>query len=68
MAYAEFKAKRQDESCVFEAYFRKPPFKGKHTIFAGEDEVMRFLKDYKFTPDHLNYLRLKLPHYHEEFW
>jgi hypothetical protein len=26
MAYAEWKGKRQDEPCVFEAFFRKNPF------------------------------------------
>jgi len=40
MAYGEWKAGRHNEATVFEAYFRKAPFKGCYTIFAGTDEVM----------------------------
>lgn len=49
MAYAEWKSKRHDEMCVFEAFMRKNPFKGNYTIFAGLDEVKRFVKAFKFT-------------------
>ena len=68
MAYAEFKAKRVDQSCVFEAYFRKAPFKGRYTIFAGVDEVLTFLKYFKFEKENIDYLRQKLPHFSEDFW
>ena len=57
MAYAEWKAKRADENAVMEAYFRKAPFKGCFTIFAGLDEVLLFLKNYKFTEQHLDYIK-----------
>ena len=67
MAYAEWKAKRADEKSVFEAFFRKAPFKGNYTIFAGLDEVCRFLKDFKFTADHLAYIKSQLPHVEDEF-
>jgi nicotinate phosphoribosyltransferase len=61
MSYAEWKAKRAEEIAVFEAFFRKAPFKGRYTIFGGLDEVKRFLRDFKFSEQHLTYLRKILP-------
>lgn len=43
MAYAEWKAKRHNEPCIFEMFFRKSPFNGKYTIFTGHDEVISYL-------------------------
>lgn len=43
MSYAEWKAGRAEDHAIFEAYFRKNPFKGHYTIYAGNDEVLRFL-------------------------
>ena len=62
MAYAEWKAGRHVEHTVFEAYFRKAPFKGCYTIFAGCDEVMQFLREFRFKEEHLVYLKSQLPH------
>ena len=56
MTYAEWKGKRAEEPCVFEMFFRKCPFKGKYAIFAGLDELLRFLATYKFTTAHIEYL------------
>ena len=53
MAYAEWKAGRHNEHCIFEMFFRKCPFNGKYAIFTGHDEVFEFLKTYKFTQEHL---------------
>lgn len=68
MAYAEWKAQRADEIAVFEAFFRKAPFGGRYTILAGLDEVRRFLSDFKFTEQHLTYLRRVLPSAKPEFF
>lgn len=46
MSYAEWKSGRHEEQCVFEMFFRKCPFKGKFAIYAGLDEVLKFLEDY----------------------
>ena len=48
MAYAEWKGKRAEHPCVFEAFFRKEPFKGRYAVFAGLDEVLAFLEDFHF--------------------
>jgi len=68
MSYAEWKSKRSEEPCVFEAFFRKSPFKGNYTVFAGLDEVLRFLKDFKFTESHLVFLKKRLPYIEDEFF
>ena len=68
MTYAEWKAKRSEEPCVFEMFFRKLPFKGNYAVFAGIDEVLRFLETYKFTNDHLDYLKKTIPQCEDEFW
>ena len=57
MAYGEWKAGRHNEHSVFEAYFRKAPFKGCYTIFAGTDEVLRFLVEFQFKPEHLQFIK-----------
>lgn len=61
MTYAEWKAKRHEEQCVFEMFFRKLPFKGNYAVFAGLDEVVRYLEEYKFTDDHIEYLKGAIP-------
>jgi nicotinate phosphoribosyltransferase len=43
MSLAYFKAGRHETPAVFEAFFRKCPFKGHYAIFAGVDEVIKFL-------------------------
>jgi nicotinate phosphoribosyltransferase len=69
MAYAEWKAGRHNEHCIFEMFFRKCPFNGKYAIFTGHDEVFEFLKTYKFTKDHLTYLKkVTMPHAEQEFF
>jgi nicotinate phosphoribosyltransferase len=57
MSYAYWKNKRVNDQAAFEAFFRKNPFKGKFTIFAGIEEVISFVRHFKFTPEHIAYLR-----------
>lgn len=68
MAYAEWKGKRQDHPCVFEAFFRKAPFQGRYTVFGGLDEVLNFLSNYKFEPQHISYLKQELPYMEDGFF
>jgi nicotinic acid phosphoribosyltransferase len=39
MAYAYWKAGRERDNAVFDVFFRKNPFHGEFTIFAGLEEV-----------------------------
>lgn len=57
MAYAYWKEGRQETPAVFDLFFRKNPFGGEHTIFAGLEEVLRHLTHFRFTPEHVDYLR-----------
>jgi nicotinate phosphoribosyltransferase len=67
MAYAYWRSGRLNEKAVFEAFFRKHPFKGKFCIFAGVDEVLQFLKTFKFEKSHLDYLRSVMCNVEEDF-
>lgn len=57
MAYAYWKNGRQDDEAVFDLFFRKNPFKGEFTIFAGLEEVLRYVENFKFTDSDIRYLR-----------
>jgi hypothetical protein len=50
--YFIFKTTSEEHS-VFDLFFRKSPFKGEFTIFAGLEEVLRFLHEFRFTDDGL---------------
>lgn len=68
MSYAYWKCKRHNDHAVFEAFFRKNPFKGKFTIFAGVEEVVKFVKHFKFTEAHIQYLKKQLTDAPEEYF
>ncbi|CAF2643265.1 unnamed protein product [Rotaria sp. Silwood2] len=66
MAYAYWKnGKHQDES-TFDLFFRKNPFGGEFTLFAGLEECLKFVQNYKFQASDIDYLRKSLPNYVEE--
>jgi len=68
MAYAYWRAGRADEHSVFDLFFRKHPFQGEFTIFAGLEEVLRLCASYSFTPDDIAVLRAKFPSWDAAFW
>lgn len=47
MAYAYWKQGRHEHQAVFELFFRKNPFGGEFCVFAGLDEVLRFVSNYQ---------------------
>ncbi|KAF2071044.1 hypothetical protein CYY_007642 [Polysphondylium violaceum] len=61
MAYSLWKNNRHEVSTVFDLYFRKSPFGGEFTIFGGLEEVVRFVSDFRYTPDQLQHIRTMLP-------
>ncbi|GAB4846968.1 Nicotinate phosphoribosyltransferase 2 [Ancistrocladus abbreviatus] len=61
MAYAYWKAGKHNERAVFDLFFRKSPFGGEYTVFAGLEECIRFIANYKLTEDDIHFIRDTLP-------
>ncbi len=61
MAYAYWKANRREDRAVFDLFFRKNPFHGEFTIFAGLSECLKFLENFRYTESDIEYLRNTLP-------
>ncbi len=67
MAYAYFKSGKSNDRAIFDLYFRKNPFGGEFTIFAGLSEVLRFVRDFEFSDDDIRYICSMMPHCDEPF-
>lgn len=61
MAYAYWKAGRVDDHAIFDLFFRKNPFNGEFTIFAGLSECLKFLENFRYSESDIDYLRKTLP-------
>jgi len=68
MAYSYWTQGRHEVEAVFDLYFRKNPFKGEFTLFAGLDEVIRHVSNFHFTPEHTSYLKDSLPNCDPKFF
>ncbi|KAG5442319.1 Nicotinate phosphoribosyltransferase [Clonorchis sinensis] len=61
MSYAYWKAGKAHEPAVFEVFFRRNPFNGEFTIFAGLTDCIDYLSSFKFTPKDVAYLKEAMP-------
>lgn len=61
MAYAYWKSGKDVDKAVFDLYFRKNPFEGEFTIFAGLDECLKFLENFRYSESDIEYLKQTLP-------
>ncbi|XP_048590328.1 nicotinate phosphoribosyltransferase [Nematostella vectensis] len=66
MAYSYWKNGKKDEIAVFDLYFRKNPFGGEFTIFAGLSACLDFLNNWKISDEDIEYLKKNLPPTTEE--
>lgn len=57
MGQAFFLAGRKDESAVFDFFFRKHPFEGGYTLFAGLPDLLAVLANFRFDKEDLNFLK-----------
>ncbi|KAL3647001.1 Nicotinate phosphoribosyltransferase 2 [Castilleja foliolosa] len=46
---------------VFDLYFRTNPFGGEYTIFAGLEECIRLIANFRFTDDEIAFIKSSLP-------
>ena len=53
-------------SLYFHFYIQFLAFGGEYTIFAGLEECLKFIKNYKFHASDIDYLRSVLPEYVED--
>lgn len=70
MCYAYWRDGKHEDNAVFDLFFRKNPFKGEYTIFAGLSECLKYIANFKFTEDDINYLK-SIPDYaklDDGFW
>ena len=55
-----FNEGRHNEKASFDLFYREQPFDGTFAIFAGLNEAIRFLKDYKFSEEQLHFIQRNL--------
>jgi nicotinate phosphoribosyltransferase len=68
MSYAYWKSGISSKQAVFDLFFRKNPFNGAFTIFAGLGEALSFIADYSFTDAQISYIKNILPDCDEDFY
>jgi nicotinate phosphoribosyltransferase len=57
MGQAYFLAGRKDDVAVFDYFFRKNPFGGGYTIFAGLPDLLAILETFRFDKEDLKWLK-----------
>ena len=68
MAYASFRGGFHMTNAVFDLFFRTSPFKGQFAVFAGLEEVLRFVSKWSFSKGDIDYIRSILPNAEEKFF
>lgn len=57
MAQTYFNEGKMNEQVYFDVFFRKNPFEGGYTISGGLDETIKYIQNFKFGEEEINYLR-----------
>ncbi|XP_044001168.1 nicotinate phosphoribosyltransferase isoform X1 [Aphidius gifuensis] len=61
MAYAYWKCGKMNDYTVFDLFFRKNPFRGEYTIFAGLGECLKFMEKFQYSDSDIEYLKTTMP-------
>lgn len=56
MAQGYWKSGRAGQTAVFHLFFRTLPFRGGYAVAAGLADAVRYLRDFRFAPEELDYL------------
>ena len=57
MAQGYFYCNKKEEHAVFNYFFRTNPFKGGFTVFAGLQDFLEMLEEFRYTEEDINFLR-----------
>ena len=57
MAIGHYQNGRAELRATFELFFRRNPFGGEYTVFAGLEECIKLLASFKFTQEQITYLK-----------
>lgn len=68
MAYSYWQQGIHNKTARFELFFRKNPFEGEFTIFAGLEDCLNFVKNFNFTESDLEFISQKLSYADKNFF
>ncbi|CAK5015678.1 unnamed protein product [Meloidogyne enterolobii] len=68
MAYSYWQQGIHNKRARFELFFRKNPFEGEFTIFAGLEDCLNFVKNFNFTESDLEFISQKLAYADKNFF
>lgn len=57
MLYAYWKSGKHEDMAVFDVFYRKNPFGGEYAVFAGLDDVLEYIANFRFSPQDLDFLQ-----------
>lgn len=66
MANALFKRNEHEKKVVFDRFYRKNPFDGAYTIVAGVSHLLKFIKEFRYSNEDIEYLK-SLNKFYPEF-